>query len=479
MEPIEHVEIHPLPFERFTTVLDDEGDRQLEQLVAHAQEVFENRAVWCINSTAQGGGVAEMLASLMAYTSSVGIDSRWVVMNGNPAFFRLTKRIHNRLHNSAGDGGPLGEEERAIYDDTLAAPAAAFARIVRPNDVVLVHDPQPAGVTQALKDAGAKVIWRLHVGADEPNELATEAWDFVTPYVRPADAWVFSREQFFWHDRLPEDGSYVIPPSIDIFSPKNQDLSAEAVDAILAAAGIVEDGGDGGQPCFQRENGTMGTVARKARIVEERPLPLQAPLVLQVSRWDRLKDPAGVMQGFVDHVAEQIPEAELMLAGPSVEGVTDDPEGAEVVEEVNAIYRTLPDEVRQRIHLAQLPMDDRQENAAIVNALQRHATIVVQKSLAEGFGLTVAEGMWKGRPLVASAVGGISDQVLDGETGVLVKDASDLAEYGAALNRILSDPEEGDRMGEKGRQRVLEHFIGVRHLRQWVELVDRIDAAGG
>ena len=318
MDPIEHVEVNPLPFERFATVLDDDGRAQLDQLVAHAREVFEDRTVWCINSTAQGGGVAEMLASLLAYTSSVGVDSRWVVLNGNPAFFRLTKRIHNRLHNSAGDGGPLGDEERRIYDDTLKAPAEAFARIVRPDDVVLVHDPQPAGVTQALKDAGAKVIWRLHVGADEPNELATEAWDFVTPYVRPADAWVFSREQFFWRDRLPAEGSHVIPPSIDIFSPKNQDLDRDTVTAILGAAGIVEGVDGAAQPCFERENGTIGTVARQARIVEERPLPLHAPLVLQVSRWDRLKDPAGVIQGFVDHVVGEIAEAELMLAGPSV-----------------------------------------------------------------------------------------------------------------------------------------------------------------
>ena len=478
MDPIEHVEVNPLPFERFKSVLDDEQDAALDELVEHAHDVFEDRAVWCVNSTAQGGGVAEMLASLLAYTSSVGIDSRWVVINGNPDFFRLTKRLHNRLHNSVGDGGPLGEEERKVYDDTVKAPAEAFAKIVRPNDVVLVHDPQPAGMTQALKDAGAKVIWRLHVGHDHPTDVAREAWDFITPYVRPADAWVFSRREFFWPDRLPEYRSYVIPPSIDIFSPKNQELSDQAVNAILRASGIVTDGA-GGEACFERENGTTGTVARKASITEERPLPLHAPLVLQVSRWDRLKDPAGVMQGFVDHVADQIPEAELMLAGPSVEGVTDDPEGAEVVDEVTAIYRGLPEAMRRRIHLAQLPMEDRQENAAIVNALQRHATVVVQKSIAEGFGLTVSEGMWKRRPLVATAVGGIADQVLDGETGRLVQDATDLTEYGAALVELLSDPERADRMGEKGRERVLEHFIGVRHLRQWVELVDTIDAAGG
>jgi trehalose synthase len=477
MEPIEHVEVHPLPFERFGSVLDDEGRRDLERLVERAQAMFEDRTVWCVNSTAQGGGVAEMLASLLAYTSSVGVDSRWVVIHGNPAFFRLTKRIHNRLHNSPGDGGPLGAEEREIYDHTLAAPAEAMARLVRPNDVVLVHDPQPAGMTRALKEAGARVIWRLHVGADRPEDLAKEAWDFITPHVRPADAWVFSREAFFWEGRLPTERSRVIPPSIDIFSPKNQDLSGEAVQAILAAAGIVE-GGNGAQPCFERENGTMGTVLRHARLIEERPVPFDAPLVLQVSRWDRLKDPAGVIRGFADHVAEQIPEAELMLAGPSVEGVADDPEGAEVVEEVTRMFHGLPGAVRERVHLAMLPMEDRQENAAIVNALQRHATVVVQKSLAEGFGLTVSEGMWKARPLVASAVGGIADQVVDGETGLLVRDAADLGEYGQALVRLLSDPEDADRMGERGRRRVLEHFIGVRHLRQWVDLVEELDAGG-
>jgi trehalose synthase len=473
MEPIEHVQIDPLPFERFATVLDEEGREALEELVERAQERFRDRTVWCINSTAQGGGVAEMLASLLAYTSSVGIDSRWVVIHGNPAFFRLTKRIHNRLHDAAGDGGPLSDQERAIYEETLRAPTEAMVRLVRPDDVVLVHDPQPAGMTEMLEETGATVVWRLHVGVDRPGDLAKEAWDFLAPYVRPADAWVFSRRQFFWDGVLPEERSYVIPPSIDIFSPKNQDMSEEAVRAILFAAGIIAED-NGAQPCFERENGTMGTVCRKARMVEERPVPLQAPLVLQVSRWDRLKDPAGVMQGFADHVGEG---AELMLAGPSVEGVADDPEGAEVVEEVSAMFRALPDTVRDRVHLAMLPMEDRQENAAIVNALQRHATIVVQKSLAEGFGLTVSEGMWKARPLVATAVGGIADQVIDGETGLLVRDPADLAEYGRALVRLLSDPDGATEMGVRGRERVLEHFIGVRHLRQWVDLVEELDAA--
>jgi trehalose synthase len=197
--------------------------------------------------------------------------------------------------------------------------------------------------------------------------------------------------------------------------------------------------------------------------------------VLQVSRWDRLKDHVGVLRGFAEHVAPQ-GDAHLVLAGPATEAVADDPEGAEALAEVEAAYRALPDDVRWRVHLARLPMADREENAAMVNALQRGAQIVVQKSLAEGFGLTVAEGMWKGRPMVASAVGGIQDQVVDGETGYLVADPHDLPAFGGAVRRLLADPAHAERMGRAGRQRVIDHFLETRHLRQWVDLIEALIA---
>ena len=475
MAMIQNIEVRPLPYERFDAVLDEEGQQALQALVDRARAAFGDRVIWCINSTAQGGGVAEMLASLLAYTSGAGIDSRWVVINGTPDFFRLTKRLHNWLHGAEGDGGPLGDAERELYERTLADHAKAIGRHVSPGDVVLVHDPQPAGLVESLKELGAEVVWRLHIGADVVNERARAAQEFLLPYVRPAGTWVFSRREFFWPG-LDAEGSHVIPPSIDIFSPKNQELTPPVVDAILCCAGITADGSTA-PPEYLRENGTIGIVMRKAQMVEERQVAEGVPMVLQVGRWDRLKDPVGVLRGFAEHVAPRVAEGDLVLAGPEATSIQDDPEGVEVLREVEDAVRALPAEVRERIHLALLPMDDREENAAIVNALQRRASVVVQKSLAEGFGLTVSEGMWKGRPIVASSVGGIADQVVDGETGRLIADAHDLRAFGDAVVEVLEDPERAARMGQAGRQRVLEHFIGVRHLGQWVDLIEELVGA--
>ena len=192
------------------------------------------------------------------------------------------------------------------------------------------------------------------------------------------------------------------------------------------------------------------------------------PLVVQVSRWDRMKGMTGVLQAFVDYVSAP---AHLLLAGPAVDGVDDDPEGAQVWAETTAAWVGAPAEPRSRVHLAAIPMDDPLENALVVNALQRHARVVTQKSLAEGFGLTVAEAMWKSRPVVASAVGGIVDQVIDGETGLLVRDPHDLAGFGRSVSRLLADRVEAERLGRNARAHVTERFLADRHLLQYVELV--------
>jgi trehalose synthase len=195
-------------------------------------------------------------------------------------------------------------------------------------------------------------------------------------------------------------------------------------------------------------------------------------LIVQVSRWDHAKDMAGVMQAFADHVAGRS-DAHLLLVGPSVAGVQDDPEGGQVLQECMAQWHALPEGVRGRVHLACLPMRDIEENAAIVNAIQRHATVVTQKSLAEGFGLTVAEAMWKGRPVVASAIGGIRDQVLSGETGVLIEDPADLVAFGSAIVQLLDDPATATQMGKAGHQRAHDLYLGDVHLERWAELVLR------
>jgi trehalose synthase len=471
--PVEYVDIAPRDPRRFEEVITEAQAEQLRRTIEVGRELFEGRVVWNINSTAAGGGVAELLHSLIAYARGGGVDSRWVVIEGGAEFFGVTKRIHNHLHGSAGDGGPLGEEERLIYERVTSRNAGELAELIRPGDLVICHDPQTAGLVQPLLDAGARVVWRCHVGLDTPNELARGAWKFLLPYVEPAEVYIFSRRAFVWED-LDSAKIAIIAPSIDPFAPKNEPLAPDAVRAILRAAQLVEDREEG-NPVFERQDGTPGRVDRYAALIEDERVRADTPLVVQVSRWDRLKDPLGVIEGFARHVAPRC-EAHLMLAGPDVFAVADDPEGAEVLQEATDRWQSLEPDVRRRVHLARLPMDDAEENAAMVNALQRRANVIVQKSLAEGFGLTVAEAMWKGRPVVASRVGGIQDQIADGETGFLV-DPPDLEAYGDVVVRLISDAALAERIGVQAQERVRADFLGPRHLAQYLELFERLMAS--
>jgi len=308
------------------------------------------------------------------------------------------------------------------------------------------------------------------VGLDTPNELARSAWSFLLPYVADAEAYVFSRSAFAWED-LDDERLFVIPPSIDVFTAKNEAMDRDKVAAILAVTGLAPPGRHK-PPTFARADGTPGRVDRRAELIEDEPVPLEAALLTQVSRWDRLKDPDGVLAAFAQMIAPQS-DAHLMLAGPAIAAVTDDPEGGEVLEAVTAQRERLPSEIRQRVHLALLPMEDREENAAIVNALQRRSDVVCQKSIAEGFGLTVAEAMWKARPVVASKVGGIQDQIVDGETGILVA-PDDPGAFGEAVNRLLGDPTGAAAMGDRAHRRIQEAFLGPRHLTQYVDVFERV-----
>ncbi len=457
-------------------MLSADGVERFRQTIARGHELLEGRTFWNVNSTARGGGVAEMLRSLIGYSRGTGLDARWVVIDGDDEFFRVTKRLHNRLHGHAGDGGELGPTARAAYERRCALNADRLAAHVRPEDVLLLHDPQTAGMIPRLLSTGAPIIWRAHVGLDLPNDLAREAWRFLISYVRPARAYVFSRQAYTW-EGLDEAKVTVIPPSIDAFSPKNHAMAFTSVTAVLRAAGLGSDHHHHGRAVFERLDGIVGRVEHEARVAEEHQLRLDSPLVAQVSRWDRLKDPLGVLAAFAEHVRAS-EEPHLVLAGPDVTAVADDPEGAEVYAEVEQAWTELPQPVRRRVHLALLPMDDPDENAVIVNALQRRADVVAQKSLAEGFGLTVAEAMWKGRPVVASHVGGIQDQIEHSETGYLV-DARDLREFGERVSDLLEDPHGAERMGEAAAVRVRDLFLGPRHLGQYVDLLDRVlaDAA--
>jgi trehalose synthase len=454
--------------------------RRLEPLIGQARvdalfqaattlrSLLGSRRIVNVNSTATGGGVAEMLATLLGYVRGIGLEAEWVVIEGDREFFTVTKRIHNGLYGSPGDDGELGEEERAIYEQTLASNHALIRRTVRRGDIVIVHDPQPAGLIAPLAELGARVIWRCHIGYDGTNDWTDRAWTFVEPYVRVAHAHVFSRESFApaWIDRR---WLRAIPPSIDPFTTKNRELDPGEVLGLLVAAGLVAADGLAPDP----------RVRRRAGVVREgKPPSPEIPLVVQVSRWDRMKDMAGVLTSFERHVHD--PRAHLVLAGPAVSGVRDDPEGEKVWRETVAAWKALAREDRERVHLASVPMEDPVENALVINALQRHATVVVQKSLAEGFGLTVAEALWKVRPVVASAVGGIVDQVIDDETGLLVDDPHDLESCGRAIERLLRDRAAAQRLAYNGRRHIEHGFLGDRHLLQYAELLtELIDAARG
>jgi trehalose synthase len=457
----QEIDIAPVPPERFRSVMGDDRYEEFERTAEEGRSLLEGHAVWNINSTAKGGGVVELLRPLIGYARGSGIDARWIVIEASNEFFAITKRIHNRLHGSLGDGGPLDDRARSVYERVLGENTAEVLGRIQEDDVVIVHDPQPAGMVPALKEAGATVIWRCHIGLDEPNEVARETWAFLRPYIADADAYVFSRQAFAW-EGLPRERIVVIHPTIDVFSPKNEDLDAEAVSAVVRASGVVGDGPT--EPVtFSRHDGSPGRVERRAHAVQQRPLGIDDPVVLQVSRWDTLKDPIGVIRGFAEHVPEST-GAHLVYAGPDVEAVADDPEGVRVLRESIAVLEQLPEEPRGRIHLVTLPMADETENAIMVNALQRHARLIVQKSLAEGFGLTVAEAMWKARPVVASRIGGIQEQIVQGENGILLDDPQDLEAYGAAVASLLDDPERAETMGQRARERVRDEFISLRSL---------------
>ncbi len=468
---LRHVPVAAMDPHCFASILTNDDYTSLLDLMTQGREELTGRVVWNVSSTATGGGVAELLRMLLGYSRGGGVDARWLVIEGEPEFFQVTKRLHNHLHGFAGDGGPLRDRQRGIYERTLADSAAELVGLVRADDIVILHDPQTAGMTDAVRRTGARVIWRCHVGMDHPNQPARAAWDFLRRYVQEADAYVFSRANFAW-DGLERDRITVIQPSIDVFSPKNQDQSRQQSLAILSRTGILPHRATR-DPTFTRSDGTPARVDRRASMVEVSPLTLADSFVAQISRWDRLKDPLGVMRAFTGSIAGGT-SAHLVLAGPATGSVADDPEGDAVVAEVSEAWAHLSPEVRSRVHLAALPMADIEENAAIVNALQRGADVVVQKSLAEGFGLTVAEAMWKARPVVASRIGGIQDQIIDGQSGILVSDPRDLAEFGSAVLDLLSHRERAEVIGLAAHARIREHFLGLHNLQSYFELFEQL-----
>ncbi|MFI5843807.1 glycosyltransferase [Catenuloplanes sp. NPDC051500] len=395
-----------------------------------------------MNATATGGGVAEMLRGLVPFQHAA-----WAVIAGTDEFYAVTKYLHHLLHGQADPGRLDDPAPLATYRATLAPQTGWFARFLSPGDVVVLHDPQTLGLAPAVKATGARVVWHCHIGAEVAPERGPGAvWRAFDTELAAVDAVITTLPRYappHVRDR------HTIEPAIDLTSPKNRDLTEERVADVLAGIGL-----------------TTGRPSAGVTVLQDEPLPRHARVVLQVSRWDPLKDMPGVVRA-----AAGLPDdVHLVLAGTDPTKIPDDPEGLAVFTEVRALVAALPDADRRRVHLVANAEPDPEQNALVVNALQRRADVVLQKSLQEGFGLTVVEAMVKGRAVVASNVGGLRLQITDGVNGLLV-DPADLDGVRAALRRLLDDPALRRTLGERARAGVLERYTMARLAEDYLKVL--------
>lgn len=453
---------------------------QLRSLGRRVSLGLGTNRVWMLNSTASGGGVAEMMPRVCSILADLGVDTRWLVLDpGRPDFFTVTKRLHNMLHGETERFEDTGS--RAIYERVSEEGARALHR-VQPGDVLVVHDPQPAGVLRFMRETVcSRSIWRCHIGVSESNENTRSAWNFLDSFLEPYKRMLFSAYAYIPEKWLEKSGE--LHPGIDPLAHKNRSLRPYKLIGILRSAGLV----DGPEvPPWARFKAEAQRFREGAWVSEPIPDLLHVPLILQVSRFDRLKGFQYLIPAFErladvcneralhvradsERVRNELSRAALLLAGPDPAGVADDPQSSEVLEGLCRQQAALPPDVRTRVHILRLPMVDVKENALIVNCLQRIAAVVVQNSIKEGFGLTASEALWKGAPVVASNVGGLAVQIRHGTDGRLVGDPTSVHQLSEAILRMLTYPLEAENMGRSGRQRVREHFMVLIQVRRWLE----------
>jgi len=408
--------------DRYAEVAGAEPIAGLRQLARH----FEGARVVHVNSTREGGGVAEILNWMIPAMRELGLDASWETIEGKGVFFDMTKALHNGLQ---GQEIEILPEWIEAYEEANRIAADRMRGMLTDADFVFIHDPQPAGLRRLIKGAKGHWVWRCHIDIAHPSRAA---WKFVKPLVEPYEASIFSAPMFA---QRMKHSQFLIAPSIDPLSPKNMMLPKQKIDRVRAEFNLDPD----------------------------------RPLIVQVSRFDRFKDPIGVIKAY--RLVRQHFPVQLVLAGG---GATDDPEGAQVLKSVQEAAEGDAD-----LHVLFLPGDAHRT----INALQRAADIIVQKSTKEGFGLTVTEGMWKGKPVIGGNTGGIRLQVFDGRTGFLVNSPEGAAHR---ILQLLRRPEQVRRIGRQAKELVRENFLLTRHLREYLTLMlglshgisDRIFANG-
>ena len=489
------VEIPPRP-----SLGDYEGIAHLapavDALRSHAAPVvsaLEGRTVWMVNSTALGGGVAEMLPTMVTLLNELGIRTKWFVLETDrEPFFKLTKGIHNLIHGAGDPSLVVGDEARSVYEAVNAENAATLAEQMADDDVLVVHDPQPMGLARELEvRRELRTIWRCHIGLDETNAATRAAWDFLTPYAGSYQRSVFSADEYI--PDMFRDRARLIYPAIDPLSQKNRELHLHSVVGIMANAALAVPPGPVVQPPFPHIAQRLQADGRWAPAVLPADIGLLIrPIVTQISRWDRLKGWLPLMEGFVqmkeryfsshkDRPAierRRLGQTRLVMAGPDPASIQDDPEGLEVIEELRAAYMALDDEMKHDIAMIALPMHEPDENALMVNALQRASTVIVQNSLREGFGLTVTEAMWKRIPVLSNrrAVGP-RQQITHACDGWLIDDPEDTRQIADALDYLLNDRGERRVLARTAQRRAHQQFMIFSQLEDWLDLLG--DVAGG
>ncbi|MCL5075131.1 MAG: glycosyltransferase [Chloroflexi bacterium] len=382
------------------------GQGVIDELYLLAAKL-KGKIIQNINSTPVGGGVAEILTRMIPLLRQLGINARWDVIKGNEKFFSITKKIHNALH---GVNVQISSQDLEYFIEVNHE----NAQEIDPNaDILFIHDPQPIALVDRKKEIGKKWVWRCHIDFTEPK---LDIMNFLKSYIEKYDCAVFSAPAFSRDLNIPQ---VLISPSIDPLSDKNKELPQEVIDSVLERFGIDKE----------------------------------RPIVTQISRFDYLKDPIGVIEAY-KKVKKHI-NCQLVLAGG---GATDDPEGLRVLEEVKSAATDDPD-----IHVIFLPPASDLE----INALQRASTVILQKSLKEGFGLTVAEALWKAKPTIASAVGGIPLQIAHKYSGLLTYSIDGTAYY---LKQLLNEPEYARRLGLHGKEHIKDNFLITRHIRDYLVL---------
>ena len=392
-----------IPLENYASVV---GTAEIEELKALARPL-QGRTITMVNSTAVGGGVAEILNRLVPLAEELGVNIRWEVLKGGPDFYEVTKSFHNALH-----GAPYQAKQRD-FDIFLHYNEQNRSQLDLGAEFVVIHDPQPAALIDARQNHSGHWIWRCHIDLSRPNP---DVWNFLRQFVSRYDGSIFSSPEFSRQLPIPQ---YLFYPSIDPLAEKNRELEPEFIEDVLAQY-LIDP----------------------AR-----------PILTQISRFDRLKDPVGVIRAY--QIVKRYFDCQLVLAGG---GASDDPEGSVVLQEVMRAAGNDPD-----IKVLELPAWAPLE----VNALQRASTVVIQKSLREGFGLTVAEALWKKKPVVASAVGGIPIQVIHKQTGLLAHSVEGAAYQ---IRFLLSHPEIAAKLGEQGHQHVKENFLITSNVKNYLTL---------